>query len=271
MSDERTVLRATFTEDAERYDRARPGYPEALFADLVELTGAGPGSRVLEIGPGTGQATVPLAGLGCAVTAVELGAELAGVARRRLAAQPRVRVVTAEFETWPLPAEPFDVVFSATAFHWIDPAVRLAKAAAALRPGGALATVLTEHVAGGTEPFFAEAQKCYERYDPTVEKGIRLIPAADIPPDDAELAGQDALTGTVFRRYVTDVEYTTEAYLDVLMTYSGHRAMPAPARAGLLACIADLIDGRYGGRITKRYLRELRVTYCSPGTSSPSS
>lgn len=264
MSDERTALRATFTQDAERYDRVRPGYPPELYADLVELTGIGPGARVLEIGPGTGQATVPLASLGCEVTAVELGAELAEVARRRLADHPNATVHVADFETWPLPAEPFDLVFSATAFHWIDPAVRLAKSAAALRPGGALATVLTDHVRGGTVPFFADAQDCYERYDPTTEKGIRLIPADDLPHDGAELLGSADFGGTVFRRYLTDIEYTREQYLDVLMSYSGHRAMAAPARDGLLGCIGGLIDGRYGGRITKRYLRELRVTYRSP-------
>ena len=94
-------LRATFAEDAERYDRARPGYPAAMYDDLVAMTGIGPGSRVLEIGCGTGQATVPLARLGCQIVAVELGAELAELARRNLAAFPDVEVVTAAFESWP--------------------------------------------------------------------------------------------------------------------------------------------------------------------------
>jgi hypothetical protein len=69
---------------------------------------------------------------------------------------------------------------------------------------------------------------------------------------------------TVFRRYITDIDYSTDEYLDVLMSYSGHRAMPEPARTNLLACIGGLIDGRYGGRITKRYLREMRIAYRSP-------
>src|SRR6266542_2199055 len=74
-------LRATFNQAADLYDRARPGYPPALFDDLAELAGVGPGCRVLEIGPGTGQATVPLAERGCHIVAVELGADLAAVAR----------------------------------------------------------------------------------------------------------------------------------------------------------------------------------------------
>src|SRR3954463_11880016 len=93
-------LRTTFDADAARYDRARPGYPSALFDDLAALAGLGPGSRVLEIGCGTGQATVPLAERGYQVVAIELGAELAVVARRNLTRFPAVEVVTGAFEAW---------------------------------------------------------------------------------------------------------------------------------------------------------------------------
>src|SRR6266542_5110121 len=48
-------LRETFNEAAELYDRARPGYPPALFDELAVLAGVGPGCRVLEIGCGTGR------------------------------------------------------------------------------------------------------------------------------------------------------------------------------------------------------------------------
>src|SRR6266542_3166340 len=138
-------------------DRARPGYPPALFDELAVPAGVGPGCRVLEIGCGTGQATVPLAERGGQIVAVELGADLARVARRNLARFPDVEVVVAAFEDWPLPTEPFDTVVAATAWHWLAPAVRVAKAAQALRPGRALATISTHHIAGGNEAFFVEA------------------------------------------------------------------------------------------------------------------
>jgi SAM-dependent methyltransferase len=250
-----------FDEAAELYDRARPGYPAALFDDLARLAGLGPGSRVLEIGPGTGQATVPLAERGCAIVAVELGQHLAAVARRNLARFPAVRVVVSPFEAWPLPPEPFDAVVSATAFEWVDPAVRVTKAADALRPGGALATVATYHVAGGTEAFFAEVQACYERWDPATPPALRLPPAGAIPQSSAELDRSGRFGPATFRRYERDLSYSTAAYLDVLGTYSGHRALPPAARRGLLDCIARLIDTRYGGRLTKRYLTELRVAH----------
>jgi SAM-dependent methyltransferase len=255
----RQGLRVTFDEDAERYDRARPGYPAAIFDDLAELAGIGPGCRVLEIGCGTGQATIPLAERGCEVVAVELGAELAEVARRNLARFPDVQVVNAAFESWPLPPEPFDVVLSATAFHWIDPAVRVVKSADALRPGGVLATIDTHHVAGGTEPFFVDAQDCYERWDPATPPGIRLPPADTVPLEGEELTRSGRFAPPQFRRHATDIPYTSASYIDVLLTYSGHRALEPTSQRGLLDCIAGLIDDRYGGQIVKRYLSLLRV------------
>ncbi|MFE9062135.1 class I SAM-dependent methyltransferase [Streptomyces violaceusniger] len=262
----RVHLSRSFDEDAELYDRARPGYPPELFDDLTEVAGTGPGCRVLEVGAGTGKATLPLAERGCRITAVELGADMAAVARRNLARFEAVEIVTADFETWPLPEEPFDAVVSATAFHWIDPAVRMAKAADALRPGGALAVVATQHVAGGSEEFFVEVQDCYECFDPATPPGLRLPAAADVDTSDhADEVARSGRFGPVgFRRYEWDLTYTTAEYLAVLRTYSGHRALSPRAREGLLECIAGLIDRRYGGRVTKRYLTELRVSRTVP-------
>ena len=257
---DRERLRSTFDQAAELYDRVRPRYPPALFDDLAELTGVGPDSRVLEIGPGTGQATIPLAERGCRIVAVELGPQLAAVARRKLARFPAVEVVTAVFESWPLPSEPFDLVLAATAFHWIDPAVRVAKAADALRPGGWLATIATHHVAGGDESFFTEAQDCYTRWDPaTPPEGATLPAASSIPSSSDELDRSHRFGSAEFRRYEWDRSYTTAGYRELLLTYSGHRDLGPAAQTGLLDCITRLIDTRHGGRITKRYLTELRA------------
>ena len=252
-------LRETFDEAPELYDRVRPGYPDELFDDLAALAGLTEGSRVLELGCGTGQATVSLARRGYEVVAVELGAGLAGFARRRLADFPGVRVVNAAFEAWPLPAAPFDVVLAATSFHWLDPAVRVGKSADALRPGGALAVVSTHHVAGGDERFFADTQRCYERWDPATPAGVRLPAAADVPIEAEEMQTAGRFGAVTFRRYEHERTYSTREYRDLLLTYSGHRAMEPAARAGLLACIARLMDERYGGRVAKRYMNQLAV------------
>jgi SAM-dependent methyltransferase len=253
-------LRRTFGEVAELYDRVRPGYATALFSDLFELSQIGRGGRVLEIGCGTGQATLPLLERGLLVTAVELSEDLAGVARRKLAAfGDQVRIDVAPFEAWPLPAEPFDLVVSAQAFHWVDPDIRLRKSADALVPGGALAVFGHTHVKGGDTELFHDIQDCYERFMPGTPPGLRLEDASCIPFEGWSLTASGLFEAPVFRRYAFEVEYTTAAYLDVLNTYSGHRALDSSNREALFECISRLIDQQRGGRIRKAYLTELAV------------
>lgn len=247
----RERLRETFTQDAELYDRARPGYPLALFDDLAELTGIGPGCRVLEIGCGTGKATVPLAERGCRIVAVELGEQMAALARRTLAGFPGVEVVTCAFEDWPLPDEPFDLVFCATAFHWIDPAVRVAKSADALRIGGALATVATHHAKDGPE------DACYVRWDPGTPPG--MMTAAAVAMEGEEINDSGRFGPVSFRSRRWEREYDTEAYLDLVRTYSRYGVMEPRAQRGLLDCVRRAIDDCRGGRIAKPFQSELRV------------
>lgn len=258
---DREFLRATFGQDADLYDQARPGYPDQTFEDLVQFAGLSPRSRVLEIGCGTGQATQPLARLGCTIVAVELSTEMAAVARRNLRDFPNVTIEVSPFEDWTPPATPFDLVLSATAFHWIDPDIRVDKAADVLRPGGTLAKIYSEHVAGGTERFFIDAQDCYERFDPKTPPGLRQTPAADIPDDPSAFDRSQRFGPAQFRRYEWEQTYTTRTYLDLLMTYSGHRALPQPAREGLLACLAELINRDHNGQISKRYLTQLTLAH----------
>jgi SAM-dependent methyltransferase len=163
----------------------------------------------------------------------------------------------------PLPAAAFDAVVCATAWKWLDPAVRLVKAAAALVPGGSLAIVSTHHVAGGSEQFFVDVQRCYERWDPATPPGLRLPPASTIPTDIEELERSPLFAETAERRYEWETPYTTATYLDLLRTYSNHRALPPPALAGLLDCIAHLIDTRHDSEIVKRYLTQLHVARTS--------
>ena len=254
--------RAAFDGVAETYDAARPHYPRALVDDLVELSGLRPGDRVLEIGCGTGQLTADLARRDLGVMAVELGPALAALARRNLAFFPRARVLEEAFEELTVP-EPVDAVVAALSFHWIPPAVRVARSAAALRPGGALAVVEVRHVAGGTEAFFAAMQDCYLRFDPATEPGFRLPTADEVPPAYPELDVAAPFGPVQRRRHTWEVEYSADRFRALLSTFSDHLALPTSRREGLLDCLAHLIDERYGGTITKRYLAELVVARAS--------
>lgn len=259
---ERERLRETFGEDAVLYDRMRPGYPAELFDDLASAADLQPGARVLEIGPGTGQATRALLQRGYRVTAVELSPTMAAVLAKRCAEYgDRLEICVCAFEHFEPPAEatPYAAIFAATAFHWVDPAVRLVKCAALLRRGGILATVATHHIEGGDTAFFNGVQLCYERWDPATTPGLRLEPSERIPFDLRDVRDSDRFDEPSFTRYEWEQAYSTAEYRDVLMTYSGHRAMPPDDLAGLLGCISSLADTQFGGRITKRYMNELRI------------
>ena len=262
MTGGRDQLRSTFDGAALLYDAVRPGYPEALFEDVVSLSGIPPGGRILEIGCGTGQATVPLVRRGYEVLCVELGENLAAVARRNLAAYPGVEVRVGAFEEYQIGDGIFDLAVSATAFHWLDPGVAYPKVARVLRPGGSVALFWNEHVRSeGDEAFLEAAQAVYARQAPEIFDGHHGDPPRpEELPDRGEEIERSGLFGPVVRRsYLREKAYDARGYLRVLDTYSGHIALGEGTRARLYAGISRLIQEGYGGRIVKGYATTLYV------------
>jgi SAM-dependent methyltransferase len=257
----REELRATFEEVPELYDRARPTYPAELFDDLVELTGLRPGERVLEIGPGTGQATRELAERGFEAVGIELGEGLAQVARRKLASFPNVVVLHEAFESWEPAEADFDAVLAFTAFHWIDPDLRYAKSARLLRDGGALGAVDTRHVLlEGGDPFWVEVQEDYDAVVPS-DENAPPPPPEEVQSFEPEIDASGLFGPVSVRRYVWDVTYTADQYLAVLDTYSGHRTMPQDRRHELYRRIRRRIEARPEPRVAKSYVAVLDVAH----------
>jgi ubiquinone/menaquinone biosynthesis C-methylase UbiE len=130
-----------FDEMAAEYDRRRPTYPDELVDQACQVAGIGSGDQVLEVGCGSGQLTRGLVGRGLRVTALEPGRNLIALARQNLKGAGAVEFVNARFEDVSLPSEKFQAVFSASAFHWVDPKVSWQKTADVLVPRGTLALV----------------------------------------------------------------------------------------------------------------------------------
>jgi SAM-dependent methyltransferase len=252
-------LRTTFEEVPELYDRARPGYPAEVFEDLVKLARMGPGARLLEIGCGTGKATLALAERGFELVCVELGSGLADVARAKLAAFPRVEIANERFEDWEPSGGLFDAVVSFTAFHWIDPNVRYEKSARLLRDGGALALVDSRHVLPDpSERFWIEVQDDYDAVVPG-DNGPPPRHPDEVPDLSADIESGGRFRNVGARRYVWRVRYTTDEYLAVLDTYSGHRALERDQRERLYDRIRRRIDAEPEQAVTKTYLTTLNV------------
>jgi SAM-dependent methyltransferase len=252
--EDRERRRRTFDTVAEQYERARPAYPPELFDDLVSLAGLAPGDRVLEVGTGTGQMTLPLAERGLRVLGVELGAHLAAITSEKLAAFADSRVVVGDFETWEPPAGPFDAAVSMSAWHWIDPDVGFAKVQRVLREKGWFAIGGNKHVwpAGG-DPFWGEVQ---EDYDAVVPNPDNRPPPR---PEDLDDLRETIEASGRFRfvtscRYPREIVYTADEYLAVMGTYSPNIDLDAARRAELFERIHRRIETRPGGTMTAYYV-----------------
>ncbi|GAA4097218.1 methyltransferase domain-containing protein [Actinomadura miaoliensis] len=255
-------LRTTFDRAAALYQGARPGYPAELFSDLVAVTGIEPPAHLLEVGCGPGTATLPLARMGFKITAVELGAALAAEARDNLADFPDVSVITSSFEGWEPPAGVlFDLIYAATAWKWVDPEVKYAKAAALLAPDGHLAVWGAGHAfPEGFDPFFTEIQHVYDEIGEG-DGGSWPPPPPEDQPDatatEFETSGHFSLVAT--RRYVWARRYTADEYIALLDTFSGHIAMEAAKREHLYREIRRRLAARPDGRLTRHWSAVLTI------------
>jgi len=243
--------RTSFDEEAELYDRARPSYAEPLVDEIVARSRLPPDGRILEVGAGTGKATVLFARRGYAMVALEPGANLAKVLRRNVAAFPKVAIELATFEAWKGADGSFDLVISAQAFHWVDPAVRYRKAAAALRPGGALALIRNEQF-DLAPSLRAELDAAYERYFPAIaDQGVR-----DVVAKGRELAAEIERSGQFgpvqTAMFPWTQRYTSRQYLDLLRTHSDHAVLEPKLRKPLFDAVAAAIE-RHGGILEMPY------------------
>ena len=278
-----------FNEVPELYDRVRPGYPDELFADLAAITGVGEGSSVLEVGCGTGQATRSLAALGCSVTAVEAGAEMAALARRRVAAFREVGVETSTFEEWDDRGRRFDALVAASSWHWVDPSVGRRRAHDVLRPGGWLALIGNVVVRRPGEPkVYAETADLHERFSPgnpgwghppseddvrgadggrgpvyerqVYERQVYERQTDDPPADDRPADGPGDLFGPTTARWYPTVQWLDgNGFADLLRSTSLYRQLDPDVREPLLDAVAERIRTRMGDRAPRRYLSVLRV------------
>jgi SAM-dependent methyltransferase len=257
----REQLRTTFESAAALYHQARPDYPHELFDALVAMAALEPDAELLEVGCATGKATLPLARRGFAITAVELGAALAAQARLNLTGFDRVTVVNADFERWePPPPATFDLVYAATAWHWIDPDVGYPKAWRLLKPGGHLALWEATHVVPEDgDPFFRELQDIYDEIGEGIPGGWQFSTAQTLGDRAAEIEATGLFTDVRLRRFGWEIRYTADEYIRLLDTFSGHIAMAQWQRDRLYGEIRRRLATRPDGTLRRHWGMVLHV------------
>ena len=227
-----THLKNTFNTDALLYNKARPHYPEELFDTLISVTNLSPDARLLEIGTGTGQATKPLLERGFTILGIELGTSLAEVARDQLQHYKNVKIVTGSFEEIELSEKTFVLVYSATAFHWIQDAYKFKKTYAILKENGYLAIIHTNLVSDEQgDEFFLATQPLYKKYRPPHDDNFRLPTTQSLQPWDID---EKLFTHVSFETFPLVVSYSAREYTNLLRTYSPTIAMKPDIREKFL-------------------------------------
>jgi SAM-dependent methyltransferase len=250
-------LRTTFNDVAEIYDEVRPGYPEQLIEDVLSLSAIPPGGRILELGCGTGKATIPFARRGYRMLCLELSKNMARLAADLCQPFPGVGVRNISFEDWPLQEKAFDLVICAEAFHWMLPDIKFAKTAASLKSGGSIALFWHGHHSGKSK-FFQEAEELYRKKVPQLAEMRRKTPEELQRETIAEIEGSDLFDNVVVRRYSWREVYSAEHYVKLVSTYSPVQRLEEDMRQSVLDDIRDLI-GRHGGMVESEYISRLYV------------
>jgi SAM-dependent methyltransferase len=255
--------RLSFGGVADLYDQSRPSYPEVLVDEVLGYAGAGESDRAVEVGAGTGKATVLFASRGLSVTAIEPSAEMAAVARRNCAGFENVTIEETEFERWRPPGHEFRLVFSGQAWHWVSPEEGYGVARAALCFGGALAAFWNrpDWSACDLSEAFGEA---YRRNGHADETDDPMNPLARFGDGawSTEIAGAFGFDGAEVRRYPWHSDYTAAEYCALLSTHSPCLILEPSERDRLLAAIAAAIDAR-GGSFRMTYVTILCLARAS--------
>jgi SAM-dependent methyltransferase len=253
-----TKLGLSFDQEARLYHSIRPSYPEAVFDDLVRSTNLPAKAQIVEIGPGTGQATQSLAERGYRVTAIEIGTTLAEIARRQLQQFPHVTIINDAFEHVDLSGQSFDLVLAATSFHWIKPGVQFLKPHQLLKSNGHLAIVHTHHISDNDgDLFFHASQPIYRKYFPKSNKPNSALPAQqEIKPGKLD---NTLFELSCFQTYPVRIIYTAKEYTQLLNTYSPTLQLPSEKRNAFLSEIQFLIETAFDNRLQKYFAISLTV------------
>ena len=228
-------FRKVFDTIPEQFDRYRPRYCPALFSDLISYAGIGPGKTLLELGPGTGQATDPILDTGCDYHAIELGEHLFQFMKRKYGSRPNFHIVNDDFIIHDFEGQHFDLIYSAATIQWIPEEIAFSKTFDLLKPGGTLAMMLTKgDYRTPNEARFQKIQRVYAQYfHPETEYrhgSFSYTKAPDYGYVDFEK-----------REYHGQRVFTADEYMAFCGTHCDHIVIPEPDKSRLFSGLRQAV------------------------------
>lgn len=246
-------LEWTFDTVASTYEKSRPGYPDELYKKLLDYIPLNEASSVIEVGIGGGQATLPILQTGCELTAVEYGAQLADLCREKFKSYPKFSVITGKFEDIGFEKNAYDLVFSASAFHWIPEEIGYTTVFSMLKSGGVFARFANHPYQDKANPALSEdIQRIYAKYYYKFHHKKQETPKEydeEQAAQKALLAGKYGFTDIQYAMFFRTRTLSAEEYKTLLGTYSEHIAIEETIRAEFFSKIEESIND-HGGKIT---------------------
>lgn len=252
-----TTFEDTFDHAAMDYDQSRPAYVKEIYEDIFRYQPITPHSHVLEIGLGTGKASRPVLDTQCCFVGIEPGEQLANLARKRYQDYRNFTLFNQTLQEFSGSDTAFDLIYAATAFHWIPERYGYSRVYDLLKPGGAFARFA--YHAGtdkGREAMTAEIQEIYSKYlhlhEPPKEYG------REDAKDLAETASRYGFCDTAYRLYSVTKDFTADEYMALLRTYPNHMKAEEADRKMLFEGIHSAINN-HGGIMTVYYTMDLEL------------
>lgn len=234
-------FRKTFDRIPENFEKYRPRYREEVFQELAAVCGLGPEKKVLEIGPGTGQATEPILKTGCDYTAIELGENFTSFLKQKFFSYPNFHVINADFETWEFEENLYDLVYSAATIQWISEEIAFTKTFQMLKPGGYLAMFMTQSDETSRNPGLrAEIDKVYEKH-------FRVKQSYQCRMDYKN-ALHYGFTDLVYKEWKCERIVDADAYISWISTHCEHITLEEPYKTRFYSGIREAFH-HYGDRM----------------------
>lgn len=243
----------TFDTAVSNYDKMRPRYVDEIYQAIFKYVPIDENSNVVEVGSGSGQATLPVLKTGCKLTAVEYGENFSELLKSKFKAFPKFSVVTGKFEEVSLEEEAFDLVFSATAFHWVPEKEGYEKVYRMLKKGGAFARFANRPRNCQNEPELGEEiQALYNEYynkQHNIKSGTKKWFTEEDAKAISLIPEKNGFTDIKYFLFYRERVFTASEYTKLLGTYSDHIAIEENIRKEFFSKIEDAIN-RHGGTIT---------------------